>query len=86
MAKILKFSTPHCGQCTALEARLNKERIDHENIDCTSDEGAAMADKFVIRNVPVVIVLNDDESVRVRYNNLGEAIANIDTLRQISKS
>ena len=86
MAKILKFSTPHCGQCAALETRLDKERIDHENIDCTSDEGADLADKFGIRNVPVVIVLNDDESVRVRYNNLGEAIANIETLRQIANS
>ena len=86
MAKILKFSTPHCGQCAALETRLNNEHIDHENIDCTSDEGAALADKFGIRNVPVLIVLNDDESVLARYNNLGEAIANIETLRQISKS
>ena len=86
MAKIIKFSTPHCGQCSALEARLNKERIDHENVDCTSDEGAALADKFSIRNVPVVIVLNDDESVRARYNNLGEAIANIENLRQIANS
>lgn len=86
MVKILKFSIPHCGQCTALEARLNKERIDHENIDCTSDEGAALVDKFGIRNVPVLIVLNDDESVLARYNNLGEAIANIETLRQIANS
>ena len=86
MAKILKFSTPHCGQCAALEARLNKERIDHENIDCTSDDGADLADKFGIHNVPVLIVLNDDESVLVRYNNLGEALANIETLRQIYNS
>ena len=86
MAKILKFSTPHCGQCAALEARLDKEHIDHENIDCTSDEGDALADKFGITNVPVVIVLNDDESVRSRYNNLGEALANIETLRQIDNS
>ena len=86
MAKILKFSTPHCGQCAALGTRLDKEHIDHENIDCTSDEGAAMADKFGIRNVPVLIVLNDDESVRVRYNNLGEALANIETLRKIANS
>ena len=86
MAKILKFSTPHCGQCSALETRLNKEHIDHENIDCTSDEGAALACKFGIHNVPVLIVINDDESVRVRYNNLGEAIANIETLRKISNS
>lgn len=86
MAKILKFSTPHCGQCAALETRLDKEHIDHENIDCASDDGAALVEKFGIHNVPVIIVLNDDESVQARYNNLGEAIANIENLRQIANS
>ena len=85
MAKILKFSIPHCGQCAALETRLDNEHIEHDNIDCTSDDGAALADKFGIHNVPVIIVLNDDESVRARYNNLGDALANIENLRQIAK-
>lgn len=86
MAKILKFSTPHCGQCAAMETRLNKEHIDHDNIDCASDDGAALAEKFGIHHVPVIIVLNDDDTVQARYNNLGEAIANIETLRQIANS
>jgi len=81
--RIFKFSTPSCGQCAALEKRLKTEGIEHENIDCTSNEGSELADKFGINHVPTLVVLDGDKEVH--RMNFGEAVSNIAALKVFSQ-
>jgi len=61
MAKIIKFSTPFCGQCKVVEANLKKIGVKYDSVDC--EEQPSEANKYDIRNVPTIIVVGDDGEV-----------------------
>lgn len=77
MKRILKFGTSHCGMCKRVSEVFKKEGIEFEDIDC--EERPDLAATYHIRNVPVVIILEDDDMMVL--SNYGEIIKNLDKLR-----
>lgn len=74
---VLKFSTSHCGQCMLVAQRLRQTNLKVTEVDC--EQQPELAEKYGIRNVPQIIVLNDDGSVRDRYNNVPAIMKAIST-------
>lgn len=62
--KILKLGAPWCGPCKALDEQLKlvSVPVEHYNVD----ENEEIAGKYNIRNIPVLIFLdeNDNEVAR----------------------
>lgn len=67
--KILKFSTPTCGQCRMVSKQMKLSGIRFEEVDCTTDEGALAAGHFNISHVPCVLIINDDGTEHKRFAN-----------------
>lgn len=68
--KIYKFSTPTCGQCMMVAQRLRQTNVKFEEVDCTTDEGSVMAERYSVFHVPTIIILNDDGTERERLSNM----------------
>lgn len=77
MKRILKFGTSHCGMCKRVSDVFKKEGIEFDDIDC--EERPDLAAAYHIRNVPVVIILEDDDMMVL--SNYGEIMKNLDKLR-----
>lgn len=77
MKKILKFGTSHCGMCKRVSDVFKKEGIVYEEIDC--EEQSALAERYNIRNVPVVVVLLENE-IKV-YKNFGEIMSSLEDFK-----
>lgn len=68
--KVLKFSAQWCAPCRALGETLSKvEDITIENVDV--DDNEELCEKYHIRNVPILIFLND------KNEELGRSVGNI---------
>ena len=58
-SKLLKFYSPSCMPCKFLTNLLKEEQIEHESIDVTEDANMPLVAKYNIRNVPVLIKVDD---------------------------
>ena len=69
--KLLKFETAHCVQCKGLEMRMKGfDAVPVERVDCESDD--ERVDKYGIRNVPTLMLVDDDETaVYGQWGNVG---------------
>jgi protein-disulfide isomerase len=75
--KLIKFSLPNCQPCEVLAEQMKKEGIEPTEISLFEDiEELGM--KFGIRNVPTVVVL-DEQGVEV------DRARNIEQLKEILK-
>ena len=70
MKKIIKIGAEWCGPCKALEPIFQKiSRMDEfkdaefKSIDAEDDEALELVDKFQVRNVPTILVLNDNNEL-----------------------
>lgn len=68
--KLLKFSTPTCGQCRLVAQQLKKQGIAYEEIDCTDDHGSLRAGHYNISHVPAILITEDDGTEVKRFANL----------------
>ena len=61
--KILKFYSPCCGQCKVVAKEFKDHPIDApvENIDVM--ENPEIADKYNVKGLPTILLLNDKEEV-----------------------
>lgn len=61
--KILKFYSPCCGQCKVVAKEFKDHPIDApiENINVM--ENPKVADKYNVKGLPTIILLNDKEEV-----------------------
>ena len=75
--KLIKFSLPNCQPCKVLTKQMKKEGIDSTEISLFEDT-EELGMKFGIRNVPTVVVL-DEQGVEI-----GRA-RNIEQLKEILK-
>lgn len=64
--EILKFYAEWCGPCKVVENLLTARDIPHTNVNIDTDEGEELASKYGIRNIPVLLVIDNDEVVN-RY-------------------
>jgi protein-disulfide isomerase len=75
--QLIKFSLPNCQPCKVLSEQMGKEGIESTEISLFEDT-EELGMKFGIRNVPTVVVLNEQgvEIARAR---------NIEQLKEILK-
>lgn len=59
--KLLKFEASHCMQCKGLDMRMNGwNKVPVEHVDAEEDD--ARAEKYNIRNLPTLILVDDYET------------------------
>lgn len=73
MKKVLKFYAEWCGPCKVLapivEKVLSEEKfsaVEFENIDI-DDDTDGLCEKYKIRNIPVVIALDENDNVLDKF-------------------
>lgn len=69
MKKLLFFTASYCGACKAIKPIVQKEApekgFELKMVDMDDEEGAYMADDFKVRNLPTLIVL-DEQGIEVK--------------------
>lgn len=68
--KVLKIYSRTCGPCKILESNLQLAGIPHESIDVQSIEGENIVDKYEVRAVPTLILIDDEGNVMKRHTGL----------------
>lgn len=61
--KILKFYSPCCGQCKVVAKEFKDHPIDAPVEDIDVMENPEVADKYNVKCLPTILLLNDKEEV-----------------------
>lgn len=61
--KILKFYSPCCGQCKVVAKEFKNYPIDAPVEDIDVMENPEVADKYNVKGLPTILLLNDKEEV-----------------------
>ena len=61
--KVLKFYSPCCGQCKVVAKEFKDNPIDASVEDIDITENPELAEKYNVRGLPTMILLNDKEEV-----------------------
>lgn len=61
--KVLKFYSPCCGQCKVVVKEFKDHPIDIPVDNINIEESPEIADKYNVRSLPTVLLLNDKEEV-----------------------
>lgn len=61
--KVIKVFSPTCGPCKVLEKNLKEAGIDYIDADISTDMGASIADKYGVRNVPTLLLVNENDNL-----------------------
>jgi thioredoxin 1 len=80
LKKILDCSAAWCGPCKALSTTFDKvsnmekyKGIDFEKVDIDTDEGADVVEKFKIRSIPTLVLLDENgEELDKVFGNIQE--------------
>lgn len=68
--KVLKIYSRTCGPCKVLENNLQLAGIPHESVDIQSIEGESIVDKYEVRAVPALILIDGEGNVIKRHTGL----------------
>lgn len=68
--KVLKIYSRTCGPCKVLESNLQLAGIPHESIDVQSIEGENIIDKYEVRAVPTLILIDNEGNVVKKHTGL----------------
>lgn len=68
--KVLKFFSPHCGPCRVMEQNLKEANIEYESINVEEDAGDVLADKYDVKGLPTIIVLNEDGAIIKQHTGI----------------
>lgn len=68
--KVLKIYSRTCGPCKVLESNLQLAGIPHESIDAQSIEGENIIDKYKVRAVPTLILIDNEGNVMKKHTGL----------------
>lgn len=61
--KLLKIYSQSCGPCKVLENNLQLSGLTYQSVDVQSDEGSEITEKYGVRTVPTLLLLNDNNEV-----------------------
>ena len=75
--KLLKIYSDTCGPCKVLEKNLQLANIEHESLNIFSEQGEEIVDKYDVRAVPTLILLDDNNEVIKKHTG----VMNIEDLR-----
>lgn len=76
--KLLKIYSDTCGPCKVLEKNLQLANIEHESLNISSEQGEEIVDKYDVRAVPTLILLNDNNEVVKKHTG----VMNIEDLKK----
>lgn len=76
--KLLKIYSDTCGPCKVLEKNLQLANIEHESLNISSEQGEEIVDKYDVRAVPTLILLNDNNEVIKKHTG----VMNIEDLKK----
>ena len=68
--KILKFYSPCCGQCKVVAKEFNDHPIDAPVEDIDVMENPEVADKYNVKGLPTILLLNDKEEVLETWHSI----------------
>ena len=70
LKKILDCSAVWCGPCKALSVTFDKisemdkyKDVAFNKVDIDTDEGATVVEKYMIRSIPTLVLLDENEEV-----------------------
>lgn len=61
--KILKIYSNTCGPCKVLTKNLEEAQIPYEGIDVESDDGLEIAQKYKVKNLPTLLMIDDSGNI-----------------------
>ena len=68
--KILKFYSPCCGQCKVVAKEFKDHPIDASVEDINVVESPEVADKYNVKGLPTILLLNDKEEVLETWHGI----------------
>lgn len=82
--KILKFAAPWCGQCKVLGKQLEEFDVcDIVEYDVEDEDNEYLIDKYNIKNLPLLVLIDDNDSEIKRWHG---TISNIEDFKNDVKS
>ena len=66
--KIYKFEAPWCAVCQMISKALEPYADKITTVDISTDEGAALANKYGIKSVPAMLIENYGEVAELKFN------------------
>ena len=79
--KLVKVYSETCGPCKVLERNLQDANIEHKNIDFLTDEGEEFVNKYDVRSVPTLLLLDDNDNLLKKHSGL----LNVEELKEFIK-
>ena len=58
--KLLKFYAEWCSPCKTLEKIMDINNIPHDNIDIEDEENSELVEKYAIKSLPTVVLVDED--------------------------
>lgn len=68
--RLIKLYSNSCGPCKVLENNLKQANIEHENVIITSDKGEELADKYSVRNIPTLLLLDNNDNLIKKFTGI----------------
>lgn len=68
--RLIKLYSNSCGPCKVLENNLKQANIEHENVLVASDKGEELADKYNVRNIPTLLLLDDNDNLIKKFTGI----------------
>lgn len=68
--KLLKFYAEWCGPCKQQTQLLEKCPIEVQHINVDAEENEELAEKFEIRSLPTLVIVNDNGKELTRFVGL----------------
>lgn len=68
--RLIKLYSNSCGPCKVLENNLKQANIEHESVLVTSDEGEELVEKYNVRNIPTLLLLDDNDNLIKKFTGI----------------
>ena len=66
----MKFYSPCCGQCKVVAKEFKDHPIDAPIKDINVMENPEVADKYNVKSLPTILLLNDEDEVVENWNGI----------------
>ena len=83
--KILDFYADWCGPCKLQASYLSQVDVEVEKINVEEESNAELVEKYNVRNLPLLILLNDAGENIYRFNGLTQVARLQEVIEACSK-